>query len=597
MKILNTYFFLLVLLLFFACQPDKQEEVLPVTVTKEENNRTGRTINLDDIGSFVTLSSGASLIEGDYDNATNRANAASNTAIINELVSTVFNSGNYSLEALTLKLPTGIYHFNHLDITPNVLVNGLQFIGEGKQNTIIKIHQASTGVINGAFHVSNLHNFVIKDFTIENEISDNNGSREGGIYLLDRRGTGNTDFGLQDGLLENIEIINAREVSCVLIGDKTSNITVRNCVIRGQREWNVSTSKAMFLAGEEASFITFENCRTYSTYDGFSSPADHYDSDNATNISYINCVADGTGSTGGVGFWNECNEADGQTSSYYLNCTTIQTWGGLGVTENSTVNAVNMHFLNSCDNSIKGGWTVWTNKINGTISPHLTLNGAILEYDQNQRPINIIADSTSFKYGGIHLETGATISNCRFINMPTGTYNISFFSANLDGSDLEDRIANINNCEFDKGIHYAGNPIPNMGTTVGSLKIHNNIFKNSSKIWLNKETAESITDIDIANNIFRGGSIAMDAHITWIKIKDNSFIGKNVSNTAAISRNYDYAYNIKGVIEGNYITGYTFGVWANKKPNFQKTFINNYTGDFWIFDNIYETIDDDKKIW
>src|SRR5699024_11534813 len=59
---------------------------------------------------------------------------------------------------------------------------------------------------------------------------------------------------------------------------------------------------------------------------------------NARYIQYVNCVANGEGSVGGAGFWNE-GQGSGETISSYYGCTTYKTHGGLAISQNSTARA------------------------------------------------------------------------------------------------------------------------------------------------------------------------------------------------------------------------------------------------------------------
>src|SRR5699024_12835266 len=99
-------------------------------------------------------------------------------------------------------------------------------------------------------------------------------------------------------------------------------------------------AKAMFLAGENAEHITFENCKTLSrSKDGTKhSKADHFDSDNARYIQYVNCVANGEGSVGGAGFWNEV-QGSGETISSYYGCTIYIKHRRLLISINSNIRA------------------------------------------------------------------------------------------------------------------------------------------------------------------------------------------------------------------------------------------------------------------
>lgn len=240
-----------------------------------------------------------------------------------------------------LYLPAGTYLFNRIEFKD---VDNVEFYGES--NTIIKFNNKNHNV----FEINNADNFNIHDLIIDGS----NTEPDGGIWA-----TG----GATNGVLKNLEIRDAFNVSCVIGGHGTHDVTVEDCTVYGQRGWS-GNAKAMFLAGDFAEEITFKNCKTYSkSYYKPStdySPADHFDSDNGRNIEYHNCIADGTGTPNtrrGVGFWNEAyNDHEyHETSSTYYNCTAIKTDGGLAGTENSDVVAHNFTFI-ECSYT---GWAVW----------------------------------------------------------------------------------------------------------------------------------------------------------------------------------------------------------------------------------------------
>jgi hypothetical protein len=190
-------------------------------------------------------------------------------------------------------------------------INGIEFFGAGTDKTILKFTDNSSSTQNhNYFSCAKLKNFKLSNFSI-----DGRDSYVGALYI---------DGGCQDGVVERINVYDSGHVSIVVgnrTGLETQNILVRDCLVKGQRQWTAD-SKAMFLAGDKVKFVTFENCRTYSKkyYSEGYSVADHFDSDDAQFIKYINCTTNGEGSVNGYGFWNE-GEGYGKTSSSYYGCT------------------------------------------------------------------------------------------------------------------------------------------------------------------------------------------------------------------------------------------------------------------------------------
>lgn len=268
---------------------------------------------------------------------------------ISESNSAVSNSKDFNdniASGQTLYLPEGTYKFNMLYISGK---NNVEFYGD--PNTIIKFKDTDPQN-NQALQIKNADNFNVHDLKFDGREAIN----QGGVWVFENS---------TNGILKNLEIRDAAHLSCVIEGQGTQNVTVEDCIVYGQRMWDITKSKAMILAGGYAEYITFKNCKTYSKsyYNPNTdySPADHFDSDNGRNIEYHNCVADGTGTPNtrrGVGFWNEAggeNSEDHETSSTYYTCTAIKTGGGLAASENSDVEAHNFTF----DHCSSDGWTAW----------------------------------------------------------------------------------------------------------------------------------------------------------------------------------------------------------------------------------------------
>lgn len=332
----------------------------------------------------------------------------------------------------TLYLPNGTYEFNmiYLRGKDNVELYG-EVDANGNLMTTIRFIPVTQTPGEEQF---NQHTFLKLDesdsFNIHDLIFDGREAvYEGGVMSENKDAT--------NGILKNLEIRDAFNVSCVIGGLGTQNVTVEDCTVYGQRGWS-GDAKAMFLAGDFAEDITFKNCKTYSKsyYNPTTdySPADHFDSDNGRNIEYHNCVADGTGTPDtrrGVGFWNEAyNENEyHETSSVYYDCTAIKTDGGLAGTENSDVVAHNFTFI-ECSYT---GWAAWA-RCCGNFELYDSLFDGCASIDGHGE-----------KRGGIAIE-GAPyekfikIKRNRFINTPIDDPNydnISLYSPQFNNGVIE----------------------------------------------------------------------------------------------------------------------------------------------------------------
>lgn len=362
-----------------------------------------------------------------------------------------------------LYLPTGIYLFGYMAIFGK---RDIEFFGGG--DTEIKFCGGHSYL-----GIANSRRFAIYDLIFDGSKSD----FEGGVWVED---------GNVNGLLKNLSVYDAHSVSCV-IGNRskfnpTYDIFVEDCDVFGQRNWD-GNAKAMFLAGGYSYNVTFDNCRTHSLSPrtGLYSPADHFDTDNADAI-YLGCVADGRAYNGdgrrGVGFWNEAggpNSPDHETHSIYRNCVTIETRGGLGVGENSTVVAHNFVFSNSS----KMGWAVWSlgNKAK------TELHNSLFDGSYSKR---------GYQEGGVQVRSGTVLlKNNEFKNM--GGYNVSLYSADPDA------VADVT---------LEGNKFD------GHLRSHG-ISKGSGKVTL------------IGNEFLPDAKITRDGNYEWIeKSKTKNGIGK-----------------------------------------------------------------------
>src|SRR5699024_707430 len=241
-----------------------------------------------------------------------------NTDIFNSNFNATFPNSNK--DKYRLYLQPGTYDFDLLRFgVSSTTLHGLQFIGSGIGRTTIKFSNNS----HTFFLVRQLKDFLISDISIDGS----NAIFEGGIWVKNK---------CENGILERIEVYDANTVSCVVTGNNTSNILGRGRQAHKQRPWR-KDARAMFLAGANAERITFENCNTLSrSKDGTKhSKSDHFDSDNARYIQYVNCVANGEGSVAGAGIWNE-GQGSGETIAADYGCTTYKTHGGLAISQNST---------------------------------------------------------------------------------------------------------------------------------------------------------------------------------------------------------------------------------------------------------------------
>lgn len=215
---------------------------------------------------------------------------------------------------------------------------------------------------------------------------------------------------------------------------KTYKITVEDCEVWGQREWS-GNAKASFLAGGGADNITFKNCTAYRVgfYDSTpDSPADLFDTDDATNVEYRNCTAVGTDNENirkGADFWNEGEQ---EASSEYWDCTAIKTGGGLAAAQESTAIAHNFYF----DECSWGGWAAWSHGGNANLEIYnYTFDNC---YSTGDPP---------YLEGGVHFDDGdGVVKDCTFINTPDG-YNVSFYTP-TQGSNIT---VLLENNTFDRG--------------------------------------------------------------------------------------------------------------------------------------------------
>src|SRR5699024_12612214 len=76
--------------------------------------------------------------------------------------------------------------------------------------------------------------------------------------------------------------------------------------------------------------------------------------------------------------------------------------------------AFNMTFIESSSS----GWTVWT--LGGQSKGYLLLNDGLFK--------RYGGTATNFRSGGIHIERNTIINNCRFIDIPSGSFNIYSYS-------------------------------------------------------------------------------------------------------------------------------------------------------------------------
>ncbi len=449
--------------------------------------------------------------------------AARNTANFNYFFEEKLIKGG-SKNQVRLILPAGEFNFDLLEIgRPEILLDGLEFKGAGIGKTIIKFSfNEHTGLL-----TQYLSNFTISDISIDGTQA----KFEGGFWV---RGN------CTNGRVERLEIYNAHDVSCVISGPNTSYITVRDCQVYNQRNFD-GNSKAMFLAGDAAQYVTFDNCHSFSkSKNGESfSVADHFDTDNALYVNYFNCIANGEGSRGGVGFWNE-GEGEGLKSvSSYYGCTAYKTYGGLATTENAVAKAYGMNFV-QCS---QFGWTVWS-KGNYPYGL-LTLTGGFFK--------NCGSDLQNRKYGGIHIEGNTIINNCQFEDTPENCFNISFYRFS-DFLPL-DTYAQISECTFDKGV-VVDCPYLNDGPAVKNISIENCLFKENAFFMAQGNPAKYI--IKIRGNTFRELGLKL-SNVRNIRIKENVFISTNQQ-----LKPIEVIGSPSGTIEDNLFTGYASGIFVKE---------------------------------
>lgn len=393
----------------------------------------------------------------------------------------------------TLYLPEGIYPFNmiYMRNRDNVIFQG-DIDNNGDPITVIKFIAIGGGNIehcgrspnwpgNTAFlRTGNMSGFEIRDLAFDG--SHKNIESHGGIWI---------EAGSHNSLLNNIHVRDPFNAG-ITVGSQSnttpgnvSGITVEDCKVYGQRNWDVNTAKAMFIAGGYAENIIFKNCKTFSKsyYNPNTeySPADHFDSDNGRNIEYHNCVADGSGTVNndqnrkGVGFWNEAGpQQDHETSSTYHDCKAIKTGGGLGSVENSDVIAHNFNF----DDCSSDGWAAWA-RCCGNFELYDSLFDGCASIGQ-----------WGIKRGGFTIEgapKGKSIKFKRnkFINTPEGLPhydNINLFSGDTEPEPHDGDIEIIDNT-FDDNV--TANPNSEAKNTV---YVHWNIFEGSDSDLLKHES-------------------------------------------------------------------------------------------------------------
>ncbi len=406
-----------------------------------------------------------------------------------------------------LYLPVGTYEFNTIFFTDK---DDIEFYGDtnanGEPTTIIKFKALDGGEgmwcedqgSNKEWHrghvyleIRNADNFNIHNLAFDGK---NGGFHEGGVQAHN---------GSINGTLKNLTVYDAANVSLVVGGTSKTNpahhVDVEDCTVYGQREWS-GRSKAMILAGGYGYNITFKNCGTYSVspYNSdYYSPADHYDTDNATNVEYHNCTADGTGydeeedGRQGVGFWNEAGGStpvsdDHVTSSTYYGCIAIKTAGGLGVAENSSVKAYNFYF----DECSAFGWTAWSRSDQSTLEIYNST------FDKCYSQGDPAEGHSPYLEGGVHFENGdGVVEDCTFINTPDipneDEFNVSFFTG-AEGSFVT---VTLENNTFDRGAKSHG-----VSEGSGDIYIINNdlgpnasFVKHGDYNWISSSSKESAT--------------------------------------------------------------------------------------------------------
>lgn len=387
----------------------------------------------------------------------------------------------------TLCLSKGIYPFNMIYMRNR---DDVIFHGDADDNgdpiTVIKF-EAITGKVKDChcenvdpcpegsvqwnpiqtfLRTGNMSGFELRDLAFDGRKAE----KHGGIWI---------EAGSHNSLLNNIHVRDPFNAG-ITVGSQSntnpgnvSNITVEDCNVYGQRNWN-GDAKAMFLAGGYADGVTFKICKTYSkSYykpDTDYSPADHFDSDNGRNIEYHNCVADGEGSSGGVGFWNEAGpQEDHYSSSTYYNCTAFKTNGGLGSAENSDVKAFNFTFK-ECSG---GGWAAWAR-----CCGNFELYDSLFDGCASIGPHGI-------KRGGFTIEgapSGKFIKFKRntFINTPEGSPN--YDNINLYSNEAHTGEIEIIDNTFDDNVTANRDSIAE-----NTVSVHWNIFNGSDSDLLKHE--------------------------------------------------------------------------------------------------------------
>jgi len=440
---------------------------------------------------------------------------------------------------LTLNFGSGTYAFDLLEIGRSYkTINNLHLKGVGIGKTILKF----SGNEHTFLYLHHLTNFIVSDLSINGA-----GAKfEGGLWVRES---------CRHGIVERVEVYDAHDVSCVVSGPDTSHITIRDCTVYNQRNFT-GNSKAMFLAGDTAEFVTFENCHTFSQSKDkkHNSVADHFDTDDAKYVNYLYCTANGEGSQGGVGFWNE-GEGEGiKAISTYYGCTAYKTHGGLATSENSVVKAYGMNFI-QCS---AFGWTVWSKGLH----PHssLSLDGGYFK--------GCGSAVTNNRDGGIHVEANTHITNCIFEDTPDGCFNISFYKF---GAALPpDTYTYITNCVFDKGVRITC-PYLNDGPSIRNLTIQNSIFKPHAYFAALQNPLKY--NIRISGCTFFDKGLVLE-NVNKIKILGNTFTCQSDEITPI-----ERMGMVSGIVQDNLFSGYkdTYLIFNDSKSDQR---MNVYFNDY-----------------
>lgn len=356
----------------------------------------------------------------------------------------------------TLHLPAGTYKFNMIYMGESL--NNITFHGDTDNNdeptTIIKFEGLSGGKAkwcgsedvdtewNRRFaflRVSSLDGFTIRDIEFTSVYDEND------LNKLVYKDTGYIwlEKGSKNGTLQNLRVYDSGRAGIIVgtqqdIASSVENITVEDCLVKGQRVWEQGTKASLIAAGRSDN-ITFTNCiaDANSQYGNYTSPANLIGNDNATNVEFWNCQAIGNDNTPGstVGFWAE--GPDNPTTELH-NCTFTKTDGGVGALEHiGMVTKVYDCYFNDCS---AHGWAAWTR------------NGLLEIYDST---FDKCSSSGPWRKGGVVAEGNIIVDNCEFINTPEfneegGTnLNISFYTPDEENDPYT---MNIKNNTFDRGV-------------------------------------------------------------------------------------------------------------------------------------------------